>query len=381
MEEQTVNCFPDTAAAHALETPAIRHSAQQLATRMAKNQPSVRSISAGNAPQPRVDNIGDCGIATSSPSGDCEFFLDEFIAENDNKKFQSSGKVATAQDNGGQGKSSRQNSSHFETVRIVPDNSTTKAWASDGLVKLSATGGGEGSLSVKVSMSKKRPLPVVPVKIHEKEEEEEEAPEQWTRGEFMTSTRSASQQAAIELGVQMAWGLKFAAGRVHSMIRCSEQKEATYSELANEFLGVIAAEGREEKDQSAQLVTETGRPCCSHPGCTKQAQAKGKCIAHGGSTVEVGTRRIARSRDVQSGIKLEVCALLTEVALCAKRKAAAKKLSLKVCAESMEVAPYARLKAVRRSVAFVGTVIGMVLSTVWSSAKERARWKSAQSSG
>ncbi|KAE9031630.1 hypothetical protein PR001_g6141 [Phytophthora rubi] len=218
MEEQTVNCFPGTAAAHALETPAIRHSAQQLVARMTKNQPSVRSISAGNAPQPRVDNIGDCGIATSSPSGDREFFLDEFIAENDNKKIQNSGKVA--QDNGGQGKRSRQNSSHFETVRIVPDHSATKTWAPDGLVKLSASGGGGGSLSVKVSMSKKRPLPVVQVKIHEKEEE---APEQWTRAEFMTSTRSASQQAAIELGVQMAWGLKFAAGRVHSMISLSQR--------------------------------------------------------------------------------------------------------------------------------------------------------------
>ncbi|KAJ8507852.1 hypothetical protein ON010_g18929 [Phytophthora cinnamomi] len=207
MNGQGRNSFPDVAAAHALEAPEGPQVAQQLLVRVTKRRPSPSSINAGMAAVPRVEmNIGDRRVPTSPPAGDREFFLDEFDPENDNKQEKSDAKVGVV------GKSSSGNSSRVGTVKSVPDHTTARAWASDGLVKLSATGGEGGSLSVKVSMSKKRPLPVVGV------EEEQAGEEAWSRAEFMTGTRSASQQAAIELGVQMAWGIKFAAGRVHSMI-------------------------------------------------------------------------------------------------------------------------------------------------------------------
>ncbi|KAG7391374.1 hypothetical protein PHYPSEUDO_004909 [Phytophthora pseudosyringae] len=77
----------------------------------------------------------------------------------------------------------------------------------------------------------------------------------WDLPEFLNSSRSASQQGTIELGIQMELGVKFTAVREHSMTRCSEQPEttheghghssilsasdegnATYAELANIYL-------------------------------------------------------------------------------------------------------------------------------------------------
>lgn len=95
-----MNSFPAAAAAHALEAPAIQLPAQQLIVRVSKNQRPTLSISAGKPPPPRVESIGDRGTtATSSPSGDREFFLDEFNAENGNTLVDSNEKIV--QGNGG----------------------------------------------------------------------------------------------------------------------------------------------------------------------------------------------------------------------------------------------------------------------------------------
>lgn len=314
-------------------------------------------------------------------------------------------------------------------MRIVPDHSSSKAWAADGLIKLSATGGrgkfiGESfnEQEAHVAICADDGEARTRRKRRRRSKNEEEDPEKWSRDEFMASTRSASQQASIEFGVQMAWGLKFAAGRVHSMIRCSEQIHATCSELANEFLAVTADN---QDAEPAQLLTETGRACCSHPGCSKQAQAKGNVsltagsenaririaqrylagvvaaplmveeilapwriatswcdlTANARSTEEAAARRTARCQVVRSGIKPEACAPLTEVLLCARRKVVARKLSLKGCVEPTEVAHYAKLKAARKSVVFKAIAIDMVLSTEWSSVRVRARSRGVRNTG
>ncbi|EGZ10139.1 hypothetical protein PHYSODRAFT_338826 [Phytophthora sojae] len=99
------------------------------------------------------------------------------------------------------------------------------------------------------------------------QEDEHEVVGYLSRGVFMRGSRSATQQAKGELALQMWWGEKFAAGRLHSMIRCMES-----SSLSDD----------EEDDQTSSRLTATGRPCCSEPGCTNQVQMKGKCMRHEG---------------------------------------------------------------------------------------------------
>ncbi|KAF4144662.1 hypothetical protein GN958_ATG06140 [Phytophthora infestans] len=190
------------------------------------------------------ENSGDGG--RNSPSGgDKLFFLDEIDVENPFRDVQQPRKLSEKPHNG------------METRIIVPPRSGVKSSLSVGSGQLAASSGDTGSLSVKLSLNKKRPLQVK----SEEAQDEAKLTDQWDLDTFMASSRSALKQAEVELKFQLLWSEKFAAGQSHSMITFDRDMEAS--------------------DDTPRL-TGGGRPCCSLPGCTKQAQTKGKCIAHGG---------------------------------------------------------------------------------------------------
>ncbi|KAG2765737.1 hypothetical protein PC129_g7933 [Phytophthora cactorum] len=215
------------------------HTQQPILDRMGATQVSGPSTDA------RVENSGDCG--ENSPSGgDKLFVLGEFDAESPSRDTQLPQTLSKSVHNG------------MDTRIIVPPRSGVKSTVPVGSGQLAASSGDTGSLSVRLSLNKKRPLQV------RSEEEDGHLTEQWDLDTFMKSSRSAIKQAEAEFKVQILRGEKFAAGQLHSMIKFDREIDDV------------------EDSQDAPRLTEGGRPCCSHPGCTKQAQTKGKCISHGG---------------------------------------------------------------------------------------------------
>ncbi|KAG7391376.1 hypothetical protein PHYPSEUDO_004911 [Phytophthora pseudosyringae] len=153
-------------------------------------------------------------------------------------------------------------------ILVPPPRSAGKSTVTLGSGQLAASSGDSGSLSVRVSLSKARPLSVT---------SQEEEGGQWDRAAFMESARSATQQGGAELRAQMGSSEEYrATGRLHSMIQCDEEID----ELEKERVDSLSF--LDDVEEDAPRVTNSGRVCCSHPGCPKQAQTKGKCIAHGG---------------------------------------------------------------------------------------------------
>jgi len=239
----------------------IRRSAQLVRDCVAKSQPADTRNVALSAVH---GNTGDCGSQGSPLGGDKEFFLDEFDSMGFFTQRPAGVNLLEEQATINAGKCDEIIPSRFEAVRKEVGTKEKELWTSSDRVKPSASGEGDDSLSVRVLVSKKRPLSTV----------SEDEMLQWRLAEFMTSSRSASQQAAIELGVQMSRGQFFAPGCLHSMIRCTEQPESLYAELVGHFLASTADNGD---------AGGAERPRCSQSGCTQQAQSRGLCMTHGGS--------------------------------------------------------------------------------------------------
>jgi hypothetical protein len=189
-----------------------------------------------------ASTLGDSGHRERNVSveGDKEFFLDSVA---------SFGLTSSSQS--------------LERKLVLPVQSGAKAFTA-GIGRLAASSGSGGSLSVRLSLCKKRPLPNV--------EQGGRLTGQWDRATFMQSSRSVVRQAEAEWAAQKWWSLKFAAGRVHSMIRCDDELDRAEKNPADR--STFLDEG--------QAPTEAGKHC-QHPGCTKQIQFKGKCIRHGGT--------------------------------------------------------------------------------------------------
>ncbi|GMF64779.1 unnamed protein product [Phytophthora lilii] len=363
------------------EMQAIQQSVQRVLEWARRNQVEKVELL---APVPTQENTGDRERKTPS-SGDEEFFLGEFDTTSTFTTSASDNKRRLNED---AGKDPQKPPGSLKGRIVVPVQSTAKSLASVGGGGLAASSGSKGSLCVRLLLKKQEAVSFTAAV--ESCEEGGRLTGQWNRAVFMRSARSAKQQAEAEMAAQVWWGQKFAAGRLHSMIRCDDEIDKIDGEAEDSFSLLNGGSGGKAalpatRGKTLNQVAQhhfggvVGVPSTADAIYARKKAAKSlPKVEANASNMEEVVISSAPTRTVPKGLKNEVFVLLTEGISLANLRIVTERLPVRDYAASTAGLRPVRVKGAIRPARIAVIATSMASKMVLSKcpAKRSARWTS-----